>query len=67
MGNGLVQTLNYRTQKYLSALLMLIREAAARTFGGGGLQQRRAPAAFLIQPQSIEKGISSHKARVNEY
>lgn len=25
------------------------------------------PAAFLIQPQSIEKGISSHKARVNEY
>lgn len=45
MGNGLVQTLNYRTQKYLSALLMLIREAAARTFWGGGLRQRRAPAA----------------------
>lgn len=40
MGNGLAQTLNYRTQKYLSALLMLIREAAARTFWGGG-----APAA----------------------
>lgn len=53
MGNGLVQTLNYRTQKYLSALLMLIREAAARTFWGGG----GSSSVELQQPSSF-----SHRA-----